>query len=137
MDNRARLTHHPSTYIIPWRYIQEIIVNNNVEDEIVDEWVNITNEKMENYQELVDQLNGCLKDLHKNKEAEIRKKEDYIQRERFKRRLLEELKIEEMKPETKKENEDKGKTVNRNIQVKRAKLVITKFEGIHLKIIKS
>ena len=46
--------------------------------------------------------------------------------------MLEELKIEEMKPETKKENEDKGKTVNRNIQVKRAKLVITKFEGIHL-----
>ena len=51
--------------------------------------------------------------------------------------MLEELKIEEMKQETKKENEDKDKTVNRNIQVKRAKLVITKFEGIHLKIIKS
>ena len=46
--------------------------------------------------------------------------------------MEEELKIEEMKLQMKKKNEDKGMIVNRNIQVNLPKLVITKFEGIHL-----
>ena len=83
------------------------MIDNNVADEIVDEWANITSEKMERYQELVDQLKGCLKDLREKKEVEIRKKGDEIQEEKFKRRMEEELKIEEMKLEIKKKNEDK------------------------------
>ena len=89
---------------------------------IVDEWVSITNEKMERHQELVDRLKGCLEDLREQKEAEIRKKEDEMQEESFKRRIEEELKIEEMKLEMKKKIEDKDITVNRNIQIKLSKI---------------
>ena len=46
--------------------------------------------------------------------------------------MEEELKIEEMKLEMKKKNKDKDVIVNRNIPVKLPKLVITKFESIHL-----
>ena len=87
---------------------------------------------MERYQELVDRFKGCLEDLRERKEEEIRKKEDEMQEERFKRRMKEELKIEEMKLQMKKKNEDKDIIVYRNIQVKPPKLVITKFEGTHL-----
>ena len=81
--------------------VHEMMNDNDVEDEILDEWVKITNEKMETYQELVDQLKGCLEDLRENKEAEIWKKEDEMQEESFKRRMEEELKIEEIKLEMK------------------------------------
>ena len=46
--------------------------------------------------------------------------------------MEEELKIEEMKLEMKKKNEDKDVFVNRNIQVKLPKLVIKIFEGTYL-----
>ena len=87
---------------------------------------------LERYQELVDRLNGYLEELHEKKEAEIRKKEDDMQEERFKRRREKELNIEEIKLEMKKKNEEKDMILNRNIQVKLPKLVITKFEGTHL-----
>ena len=87
---------------------------------------------MENYQELVDRLKECLDDLRGKKGAEIRKKEDEMQEERFKRRIEEELKIAEMKLERKKKNEDKDIIINRDIQVKLPNLAITKFEGTHL-----
>ena len=87
---------------------------------------------LERYQELVDRLNGYLEELHEKKEAEIRKKEDDMQEERFKRRREKELNIEEIKLEMKKKNEEKDVILNRNIQVKLPKLVTTKFEGTHL-----
>ena len=87
---------------------------------------------LERYQELVDRLNGYLEELHEKKEAEIRKKEDDMQEERFKRRREKELNIEEIKLEMKKKNEEKDMILNRNIQVKLPKLVITKFGGTHL-----
>ena len=93
------------------------MIDNNAEDEIVDDWVNVTNGKMERYQGLIDQLKGCLEDLREKKEAEIRKKEDKMQEEKFKRRMQEESKIEEMKLEIKINNEDKGMIVNKNVQV--------------------
>ena len=65
--------------------VQEKVVGNNVEDKIIDEWVDIAIEKMERYQELVDRSKGCLKDLCEKKEADIRKKENEMQEERFKR----------------------------------------------------
>ena len=71
--------------------VQDMIIVDSVEDAIVDEWVRITNETMEKYQELVDRWKGCLEDLHEKKEAEIRMKEDEMQEERFKRRMEEEL----------------------------------------------
>ena len=65
--------------------VQEKVVDNNVEDKIIDEWVDIAVEKMERYQELVDRSKGCLKDLCEKKEADIRKKGNEMQEERFKR----------------------------------------------------
>ena len=112
--------------------VQEMAIVDNVEGAMVDECVSITNEKMERYQELLDQLKGCLEDLREKKEAETRKKEDGMQKERFKRRMEEDLKVEEMKLETKKKNEDKDIIVNRNIQFKLPKLMITNFEGTYL-----
>ena len=64
-----------------------MMIDNNVEVEIVDEWVNIKNEKMERHQELVDRMKGCPQDLRGKKEAEIRKKKDEVQEERFKRKM--------------------------------------------------
>ena len=46
--------------------------------------------------------------------------------------MEEELKIEEMKLDMEKKNEDKDIIVNSNIQIKLSKLAITKFEGTHL-----
>ena len=45
---------------------------------------------MERYQQSVDRLKGCLDDLREKKEAEIRRKEDEIPEQRFKRRMEEE-----------------------------------------------
>ena len=86
---------------------QEMMIRNKLENEIVDEWFKITNEitneKMERHQELVDQLTGCLEGLCQKKEAEIRKEEDGMQEQRLKRRMGEEFKIEEMQLKIKKE----------------------------------
>ena len=86
---------------------QKMMIRNKAEDEIVDDWIKITNEitneKMERHQELVDQLTGCLEGLCQKKEAEIRKEEDGMQEQRLKRRMGEEFKIEEMQLKIKKE----------------------------------
>ena len=107
-----------------------MIIGSNVEDEILVERVNISNEKMEKYQELADRLKGK-ENIREKKEAKIRKKKDGMQEERLKRRMKEELKIEEIKLQMNRKNEDKDIIVNRNIQVKLPKLVITEFEGTH------
>ena len=83
--------------------VQKMMIDDIVDNEIVDKWVNITNKKLEKYQELVDRFKECLEDLREKKEAEIRKKEDQMQEEKFKRRMEEELMVEEMNLEIKKE----------------------------------
>ena len=40
--------------------VQEMMIGDNVEYAIADEWVNITNEQMERHQEIVDRLKGNL-----------------------------------------------------------------------------
>ena len=67
--------------------VQQMMIVDNAEDAIVDEQVSTTNEKMKRYQELAARLKGCLEDLREKKEAEIKKKEDEMQEERFKRRM--------------------------------------------------
>ena len=65
---------------------QEMMIDNNVEGEIVDHWVNVTNEKMENYHELIDRLKGCLEHLHEKKEPETREEEDKAQEKKFQKK---------------------------------------------------
>ena len=112
--------------------VQALMIGDGVEEEKVDEWVNITDEKVTRYQEVVDRLNMCLEDMREVKKEETRKRENEKQEEIFKRRMEEELKIEEMKLQMKKKGEEKDIIVNRNIQVKLPKLELTKFEGTPL-----
>ena len=69
-------------------------------------------------------------------EAEVRRKEDLIQEERFRRRMEEEVKIEEMKMEMKKKgfefSRDEIVKSDEKVSVKLPKLKITKFEGTAL-----
>ena len=46
-----------------------MMIGDNFEDAVVDEWINIANEKMERYQELVDRLKRCLEDLRERKKT--------------------------------------------------------------------
>lgn len=101
--------------------IQDIQYEEKVEDEIVDEWVSIP--FMARYEEFVDRLEGCLEDLCEKKKAELRKIGHEMQEQIFQRGMEEELKIEEMNLEMKKENEDDDMMVSRNIQVNLPKLV--------------
>ena len=78
---------------------------------------------MARYEEFVDRLGGCLEDLCEKKKAELRKIGHEMQEQIFQRGMEEELKIEEMNLEMKKENEDDDMMVSRNIQVNLPKLV--------------
>ena len=66
-------------------------------------------------------------------EAEARRKEDLIQQETFRRRMEEEVKIEEMKMEMKKRgfefSRDEIVKFDEKVSVKLPKLKITKLEG--------
>ena len=59
--------------------------------------MNITDEKMMRYNEVIDRMQSCLEDLQKKKEAETRKKEDEKQEVRFRKRMEEEPEIEKKK----------------------------------------
>ena len=69
-------------------------------------------------------------------EVEARRKEDLIQEERFRRRMEEEVKIEEMKMEMKKKgsefSRDEIEKSDEKVSVKLPKLKVTKFEGTAL-----
>ena len=97
--------------------------------------MNITDEKVMRYHEVIDRMQSCLEDLQK-KEAETRKKEDEKQEERFRRRMEEELEIEKNKLEIQKKGyETREEKIVREERSKIAKLLrlhITKFEGTHL-----
>ena len=69
-------------------------------------------------------------------EAESRRKEDLIQEERFRRRMEEEVRIQEMKMEMKKKvfefSWDETVKSEEKVRVKLPKLKITKFQGTTL-----
>ena len=115
---------------------QELMISEGDADEVVDEWVNITEEKMTRYYEVVDRMKSCLEDLQEKKEAATRKKEDEMQEERFRRRMEEELEIEKKKMEIQKKSyemrEEKIVREERSKTVKLPRLYITKFEGTHI-----
>ena len=114
--------------------VQELMISERVADEVVDKWMNITDEKMLRYHEVIDRMQSCLEDLQKKKEAETRKKEDEKQEERFRR--MEELEIVKKKLEIQKKGyemrEKKIVREERSKIVKLPRLHITKFEGTHI-----
>ena len=111
--------------------IQELMISEGVADEVVDEWMNITDEKMMRYHEVIDRMQSCLEDLQKKEEAETRKKEDEKQEQRFRRRMKEELEIEKKKLKVqKKDYEMREKKIVREERSKTVKL--PRFEGTHI-----
>ena len=108
------------------------------EDEAVNvgEWCELLEERLARFDEFVGKLKGELSIASNREEAEARRKEDLIQEERFRRRMEEEVKIEEMKMEMKKKgfefSRDEIVKSDEKVSVKLPKLKITKFEGIAL-----
>ena len=107
------------------------------EDEAVNvgEWCELLEERLARFDEFVGKLKGELSIASNREEAEARRKEDLIQEERFRRRMEEEVKIEEMKMEMKKKgfefSRDEIVKSDEKVSVKLPKLKI-KFEGTAL-----
>ena len=116
--------------------VQGLMISEGAADEVVDEWMNTTDEKLMRYHEVIDRMQSCLEDLQKKKEGETRKKEDEKQEDRFRRRMEEELGIEKKKLEIQKKGyemrEEKIVREERSKIVKLPRLHITKFEGTHI-----
>ena len=72
-------------------------------------------------------------------EAKARRKEDLIQEERFRRRMKEEVKIEERNIETKKKGIEFSREgivkSDEKVSVELPELKITKFEGLSLRLV--
>ena len=113
---------------------EERMVAGDVEDEAVNvsEWCEVLDERLARFDEFVGNLKEELFIASEREEAEARRKEDLIQEERFRRRMEEEVKIEEMKMEMKKKgfefSRDEIVKSDEKVSVKLPKLKITKFE---------
>ena len=83
---------------------------------------------------VVNRLKSEIFKMEKKEVAKAKHEENIIQEEMFRRRMQEELKIQEMKLQMKsKEYEKRDKIVNEErVNVKLPKLVITKFDGTSL-----
>ena len=96
----------------------------------------LLDERLARFDGFVGKLKEELSIASDREEAESRRKEDLIQEERFRRRMEEEVKIEEMKMEMKKKgfefSRDEIVKSDEKVSVKLPKLKITKFEGTTL-----
>ena len=91
-------------------------------------------EKMARFDDVVGRLKSAISNVEKKEEIKAKHEENIIQEEMFRRRMQEELKIQEMKLQMKsKEYEKRDKIVNEErVNVKLTKPVITKFDGTSL-----
>ena len=100
------------------------------------EWCELLDERLARFDGFVGKLKEELSIINERKEAGARRKEDLIQEERFRRRMEEEVKIEEMKMEMKKNgfqiSKDEIVKSDEKLTVKLPKLKIPKFEGTAL-----
>ena len=113
------------------------MVTGNEEDEPVKvgEWCELLDERLLRFDGFVGKLKEEFSIASNNEEAEARRKEDLIQKERFRRRMEEEVKIEEIKMEMKKKgfefSRDEIVKSDEKVSVKLPKLKI-KFDGTAL-----
>ena len=127
-----------------WKYFrkyyegQEVMVAGDKEDEPVNvgESCELLDEGLARFDGFVGKLKEEPSIASDREEVEARRKEDLIQEERFRRRMEEEVKIEEMKMEMKKKgfefSRDEIVKSDEKVSVKLPKLKITKFEGTAL-----
>ena len=102
----------------------------------VGEWCKLLDERLERFDGFLGKLKVELSIASDREEAETRRKEDLIQEERFKERMEEEIKIEELKMEMEKKGFQFGRDEivksDEKVSVKIPQLKITKFEGTAL-----
>ena len=93
----------------------------------------VIEEKMTCFDNAVDSLKSIISNVEK-KEVKVKHEENIIQEEMFRRKMQEELKIQEMKLQMKsKKYEKRDRIVNEErVNLKLPKLVITKFDGMSL-----
>ena len=127
-----------------WKYFrkyyegQEVMVAGDKEDEPVNvgECCELLDEGLARFDGFVGKLKEEPSIASDREKAEARRKEDLIQEERFRRRMEEEVKIEEMKMEMKKKSfefsRDEIVISDEKVSVKLPKLKIIKFEGTAL-----
>ena len=111
--------------------MQEVLLDAG-EMEYLEEWSSVMEEKMARFDDTVDRLKSVISNVEK-KEAKT-KHEENIHEEMFRRRMQDELKIQEMKLQmNSKEYEKRDKIVNEErVNMKLPKLMITKFDGTSL-----
>ena len=103
----------------------------------LEEWSGVMEEKMVHFDDAVSRLKIAISNVEKKEEAKALHEENINQEEMFRRRMEEELKIQEMKLQIKsKVYEKRDKIVNEervnDLNVKLPKLVIIKFDGTSL-----
>ena len=97
-------------------------------------WSSVMEQKMTRFDDVLDRLKNEISNIEKKEEALVKHKEHIIQEEIFRRRMQEELKIQEMTLQMKSNEYKKtNKTVNQErVNVKLNKLIITKLDGTSL-----
>ena len=92
------------------------------------DWPSLIEQKMTCF-DVVDRLKNAISNV---KEKEVAKEEYIIQRKMFRRRMKDELKIQEMKLQMKSKGYKKRDKIVNKERVKLSKLVKTKFDGTSL-----
>ena len=79
----------------------------------LEEWPSVMEEKIGHFDDVVDRFKSATSNVEKKKEAKAKHKENINQEEMFRRRMQDELRIQEMKLQMKsKEYEKRDKIVN-------------------------
>ena len=123
--------------------VEEQKIVEGEEDEEVLKWGLQLKKELNNYEEIIEKLDGLLKekplaDPNKKMESEQKEEELRIQKRYSKEKLIEEMKFQ-MRKKLEQETKDTGKTEDDRLNtkdfatnVKLPKLVITKFKGTYL-----
>ena len=115
--------------------VQEFMVSNEEQMENSEEWLNQLEERVLRYDVLVDKLKNELRATMKKEEDQEKQREKERHEEKFRRRMEEELKIEKKKLEIQKKRYEMREEIVREERyknVKLPKLIVTKFEDIHI-----
>ena len=112
---------------------QEVLLKEG-ELENLEEQSSIMKDKIARFDDVLNRLKTAISNVEKKEEVKAKHEENIIQEEMFRRRMQEELKIQEMKLQMKSKGYDKrDKIVNEErVNVKLPKLLITKFAGTSL-----
>ena len=106
------------------------MINEGEESKAIDEFTAKIEGDMARFHGVVSELEKSVKRLNDGEQAKTRSKMDQEQKENFRRRYEEEMRLEEMRMEMRREyvNSEEKKSASESNKVKLPKLVISKFE---------